>query len=188
MSTALNRSRAATRLQFLALGVLMGAWGAHVPSIKSHHGLDEASLSFVLLAAALGAVSSLFMAGRVVARLGARGTAALAAVLAGGLLSAVLVVQGLTALLPLAVVLGACMSLFDVALNTEGAALERLGGRPVMSHLHGMFSVGGMLGAGAVAALWKTGVPPGVQLGCLGLGVSLTALLAARRMLLFLTG
>ena len=182
---ALRRSRAATRVQFLVLGVLIGAWGAHIPSIKAHHGLSEGSLSAVLLAAAVGAVSSLFTAGRVMAALGARRTAAGAAVLGGGLLGSVLAFQGLpmSLLLLQVVALGACMCLFDVALNTEGAALERLGGRPFMSHLHGMFSVGGMLGAGAVAALLGVGIAPGVQLWALGLGVALVAVWAARGML-----
>ena len=182
---ALRRSRAATRVQFLVLGVLIGAWGAHIPSIKAHHGLSESSLSAVLLAAAVGAVSSLFTAGRVMAALGARRTAAGAAVLGGGLLGSVLAFQGLpmSLLLLQVVALGACMCLFDVALNTEGTTLERLGGRPVMSHLHGMFSVGGMLGAGAVAALLGVGIAPGVQLWALGLGVGLVAVWAARGML-----
>ena len=182
---ALRRSRAATRVQFLVLGVLIGAWGAHIPSIKAHHGLSEGSLSAVLLAAAVGAVSALFTAGRVMAALGARRTAAGAAVLGGGLLGSVLAFQGLpmSLLLLQVVALGACMCLFDVALNTEGAALERLGGRPFMSHLHGMFSVGGMLGAGAVAALLGVGIAPGVQLWSLGLGVALVAVWAARGML-----
>ncbi|MEI6028157.1 MAG: MFS transporter [Betaproteobacteria bacterium] len=180
---ALTRSRGATRLQFLVLGVLMGAWGAHIPAIKAHHDLSDGSLSAVLLAAALGAVSSLFTAGRVVARLGARRTAAGAAVLGGCLLGSVLAFQGLPLLLLQVLVLGACMSLFDVALNTEGTMLERLGGRPVMSQLHGMFSVGGMLGAGAVAALLGVGIAPAVQLWGLGLGVGLVALVAARGML-----
>ena len=166
-------------------GVLIGAWGAHIPSIKAHHGLSEGSLSAVLLAAAVGAVSSLFTAGRVMAALGARRTAAGAAVLGGGLLGSVLAFQGLpmSLLLLQVMALGACMCLFDVALNTEGTTLERLGGRPVMSHLHGMFSVGGMLGAGAVAALLGVGIAPVVQLWALGLGVGLVAVWAARGML-----
>jgi len=121
----------------------------------------------------------------VMAALGARRTAAGAAVLGGVLLGSVLAFQGLpmNLLLLQVVALKACMCLFDVALNTEGTTLERLGGRPVMSHLHGMFSVGGMLGAGAVAALLGVGIAPGVQLWALGLGVGLVAVWAARGML-----
>jgi len=184
-SPAELRARAlhATRLQFALLGVLIGAWGAHIPTLKAHHALSEGTLAVALLAAALGAVSSLFVAGRVVARLGAAGTAASAATLGGLMLGALLSFQGLGLLLPVAWVLGACMSLFDVAVNTEGSMLERQGGRPVMSQLHGMFSLGGMAGAGGVAALLAAEVPAAAQLWSLGLGLALASLLAARRML-----
>ena len=69
--STLARARRATRVQFLALGVLGGTWGTHIPSVKAHYALSEATLSLVLLAAAAGAVSSLFIAGRVVGWIGA---------------------------------------------------------------------------------------------------------------------
>ena len=68
----LARARWATRVQFAALGLLSGTWGAHIPSVKAQYGLGEAVLSMVLLSAAVGAVLSLFIAGRVVGRFGAR--------------------------------------------------------------------------------------------------------------------
>jgi hypothetical protein len=48
----------ATRLQFAELGMLGGAWGVHIPSVKTQYALGEAMLSSVLLAAAIGAVIS----------------------------------------------------------------------------------------------------------------------------------
>ena len=67
----LRRARWATRLLFMALGTLAGTWGAHIPSLKARYAINEATLSMVLLAAAIGAVLSLFVAGRVVGRFGA---------------------------------------------------------------------------------------------------------------------
>lgn len=55
-----------TRFQFVALGVLSGAWGVHIPSVKAHYGLGEMTLSLVLMSAAVGAVLSLLTAGRVI--------------------------------------------------------------------------------------------------------------------------
>ena len=181
--TGLSRARRATRVQFLALGVLAGTWGAHIPSVKARYGLSEATLSLVLLAAAMGAVASLFFAGRIVGRLGARRAAASAALLMCLTLGLVLEYSSLTALLPSMLVLGAAMSVFDVAINTEGSVLESLSGRAVMSNLHGMFSVGGMTGAGVVAALLAAGVAPGQQLiGVCG-AVALVVVIASRSML-----
>jgi predicted MFS family arabinose efflux permease len=179
----LPRARRSVRLQFALLGLLVGTWGAHIPSVKARHGIDEATLSLVLLAAAVGTVLSLFIAGRVVGRLGARGAAAAAGLTMGLLLAAVLVLPSVPVLVPAALLLGGAMSLFDVAINTQGSALEALAGRPIMSNLHGMFSVGGMAGAGSAAALLAAGVPASAQLPGVGLLVALAALAAARGML-----
>src|SRR5260221_141130 len=37
----------------MALGVVVGTWGAHIPSVKSGYALSEATLSIVLLAGAI---------------------------------------------------------------------------------------------------------------------------------------
>ena len=167
----------------MVLGLLLGTWGAHIPSVKAHYGIDEATLSMVLLAAAVGTVLSLFVAGRVVGRHGARRAAVAAGLAMCTLLGAVLLFPGVPALLPAALVLGAAMSLFDVAINTEGSALESLGGRPIMSQLHGMFSVGGMVGAGLAALLLDRGVSPGLQLPAVCLVLALVAVFTARGLL-----
>lgn len=176
-------ARHATRTQFLALGVLAGSWGAHVASVKARYALSEAALSVALLAAAVGAVASLFVAGRFVARLGARRAAVLAAAAACAMLAVVLQLGSFWVLVLAMLCFGAASSLFDVAINTEGSELEALGGQAVMSNLHAMFSVGGMLGAGCAALLFGLGVAPGVQLVAVAAATALVAALAARGML-----
>lgn len=171
----LARTRWAARGQFAALGVIGGAWGAHIPSVKAHYALDDLWLAAVLLAGALGAVSSLFFAGRVIARLGVRGSARLAAFAMAMLLGAVLHWPGLVALLAAMALFGAALSLFDVAINAEGTVLENLSGRRVMSNLHALFSVGGMLGASLSAALLGASVSATGQLAGIGAAVMLLA-------------
>jgi fucose permease len=173
----------ATRLQFGALGILGGAWGVHIPSVKARYALGEAMLSTVLLAAATGAVISLFAAGRLIGRLGARSACALAAAVMGATLALALVWGTLWLLLPAMLLFGMAMSLFDVAINTEGTALESLSGRTVMSNLHAMFSVGAMAGAALTGALLRAGVDPRVQLAAIGITTAVVVAIAARRML-----
>ena len=48
-------------------------------------------------------------------------------------------------------------SVVDVAMNTQGLALQRLMGRPVLSRLHAMHSLGGVLGAGVGALAARFG-------------------------------
>lgn len=167
----------------MVLGVLAGTWGAHVPSVKAHYALSEGVLAVVLFAAAAGTVLSLFVAGRIVGRIGARGAAALAAVTMSAVLATVLHYPDVAWLLPSMVAFGAAMSLFDVAINTEGSVLESLADRAVMSNLHGMFSVGGMTGAALAAYLLARAVPPGTQLLGVCAGTAIVAVVAATGML-----
>lgn len=155
LSGSLVRARWSTRVQFASLGILSGAWGAHVPSIKQHFALTEVSLSVVLLFVALGVLFSLMFVGRVVERLTARGAALIGGLLISAALAAMLHAPGFVLLLPIAFILGASMSLFDVSINADGTELEHVGGKPIMSNLHGMFSAGGMAGAALVALLLR---------------------------------
>lgn len=182
-SRTLSNAVWATRIQFSALGMLGGAWGVHIPSVKTQYALGEAMLSTVLLAAASGAVLSLFGAGRVIGRLGARNACAFAAAVMGAMLALALVWGTLWLLLPAMLLFGMAMSLFDVAINTEGTALESLSGRTVMSNLHAMFSVGAMVGAASTGAMLRAGVDARIQLAAIGIGTAVVVALAARRML-----
>ncbi|WP_418317664.1 MFS transporter [Piscinibacter sakaiensis] len=179
----LARARWATRAQFAALGLLAGAWGVHIPSVKAHYQLDEFNLSLMLLAGGCGAVSMLFVAGRAIGRFGARRGAAMAGLAVCAALMLVLAWAGIVPLLLTMLLLGAGMSLFDVAINAEGTALESLGGRSVMSNLHAMFSVGGMAGAGLTSLLLRAGVAPLLQLLLVGSAVAVLIVVASRSML-----
>jgi predicted MFS family arabinose efflux permease len=167
----------------MALGVLAGTWGAHIPSVKARYALTDATLSMVLLAAAVGAVLSLFIAGRIIAALGARKSAALAALTMSLLLGVVLDYTTLSALLPTTLVFGASMSLFDVAINTEGSELESVGGSAIMSNLHGMFSVGGMVGAALASTMLDHDISPRLQLAAVCAVTAIVAFVASRGML-----
>ncbi|MFT3956431.1 MAG: MFS transporter [Piscinibacter sp.] len=179
----LSLARRASRVHFAALGVLGGAWGVHIPSVKTQYGLGEGMLSLVLFAIAGGAVTSLFFAGRTIGRLGARRALLLGAAVMAASLALVLHWPSLPWLLPSMVLFGAAMSLYDVAINSEGTALESASGRAIMGGLHGMFSVGGMAGAALAAALLRAGVTPALQLAAIAGAVALAVLLAARYML-----
>ena len=181
---SLLRARWSTRVQFAALGILSGAWGAHVPSIKQHFDLTEASLSMILLSVAIGVLFSLMFVGRVVEKLTARGGALVGGLLIATALAAILYAPGFLFAFPIAFLLGASMSLFDVSINAEGTELEHVGGKPIMSNLHGMFSTGGMAGAALVAFLLRSGMPPAQQLAMISGVLAVVIAFASRGMLI----
>ncbi|CAM8666025.1 AraJ Arabinose efflux permease [Comamonadaceae bacterium] len=173
----------ATRGLFTVLGVFSAVWGVHIPSVKRQYDLGEAALSLVLVAAALGAIAALFFAGRVIGRLGARNAAAACAVVMAALLSMVLHWPGLPWVLASMLVFGASLSVYDVAINTEGSVLETAGGRPIIGSLHGMFSVGAMGGAALASGLLRVEVPAAWQLSVVAALVALCILVGSRWML-----
>ena len=161
---SLSASRRAIRVLFFVLGMAMGVWGAQVPAVKVHYGLDEQTLSLALLAGAGGAVLCLLTAGALVARFGARRCVQAAGTLMLASVAAVLQVRSLGALFALMLLLGAGSALFDVAINAEGSALEQRARRKLMSGLHAMFSLGGMAGALLCFLLHRGSVAPQFQL------------------------
>ena len=165
------------------LGIAAGTWGTHIASVSVTYSLNDAALSMVLLAVAVGTVSTLLVAGRIIARFGARNTVATCGPAFGLSLCFVLDYPGMWTLLVAAALLGASMSLFDVAINTEGSELETAGGRPIMSNLHAMWSIGAMLGAALTWALLEVRLRPATQLLVIGSCLAIISLFASRRML-----
>jgi MFS family permease len=58
---------------------------------------------------------------------------------------------------------GAALGAVDVAMNAHAVEVERRDERPLMSGFHGLFSVGGLIGAAGMSALLASGLP---LLGC----------------------
>ena len=55
---------------------------------------------------------------------------------------------------------GAAGGMMDVSMNAQAVAVEGRGDRPVMSSIHGVWSLGGLIGVVAVAAMLRAGLPP----------------------------
>ena len=177
-AAARNRARNATMALFFIAGMMYASWGVHVPTVRDRFHLNPALLSFALLAVAVGSIAAMATNGPWIARVGSR-----RACLAGGLTMSVcaaliLIVPSYWLLLVVLAVFGVGLATLDVAMNAEASAVEIAMGRPIMSTLHGMSSVGGMAGAAAGGALMSRGMAPSVHLA-LAAAVSALVLLVA---------
>ena len=177
------RATWAVRLQFFIAGVLFATWGVHVPTVKLHYALGEQALALAMLAAGVGAVATLTQAGRLVGRHGPRRAGVVSGTLCAISLALLLVPSGYAALLVLMVLFGVGNSLFDVSINAAASDLERLSGRSLMSGFHGMFSLGGMVGAMVGSALLAREVAAIAHLGWVALGSVLLIVAAGAVML-----
>ncbi|MER7624032.1 MFS transporter [Streptomyces sp. NPDC126503] len=150
----LRRARFAVAAVFCVHGAVTGSFATRIPWIQEHAGVSAGQLGLALAFPALGASLAMPLAGAVAHRLGAR--TALRALLALWTMSLTLPslapnVWGLCAAL---FVYGATSGMSDVAMNALGVETENRLGRSIMSSLHGMWSVGALVGsaAGTVAA------------------------------------
>ncbi|WP_230859688.1 MFS transporter [Actinoplanes aureus] len=160
MSTAVATDQRATRAVYVAftfLGVAMASFAARIPQIRDELDLTPSRLGLLLLAIALGSITSLPLAGQIVGRFGSRRTVAVMAVLLGASLSAVAIGYQF-GVVPVVIALylyGFATGAWDVAMNVQGAIVERRIGRSIMPRFHAGYSVGtvagALAGAGAVA-------------------------------------
>ncbi|MGY4829597.1 MFS transporter [Sphaerotilaceae bacterium SBD11-9] len=184
----LLRATIAVRILFFIAGALFATWGIHVPTVKLHYGLGEQALAMAMLASGVGAVLTLTQAGRIVGKQGPRRMALLSGFLCAASLAAVLASSNYIVLLALMVVFGIGMSLLDVSINAAASELERLRARNLMSGFHGMFSLGGMVGAALGSALLSRGMAPSSHLVSTSLGLLVVMLAAGAVMLRTVAG
>lgn len=161
-----TRAVRATYASFIVCGFAMASWAARIPQVRDELGLSPSALGLVLLAIAAGSIVALTAAGTLVGRLGSqRVVATMAWILGAGLLGVALGYRwGVVPLVAALVVFGFAIGAWDVAMNVQGALVERALGRSIMSRFHAGWSVGTVVGALLSAALVALHVPVSVHL------------------------
>ncbi|WP_416957029.1 MFS transporter [Nocardioides sp. T5] len=175
----LTAARNAVGLTFFLNGLVFASWVSRIPEVRSSFDLTNGQLGLVLLAIAMGSVLALPTTGAAINALGTVRIVRLGAVAATlGMATAAL---GLGHVLPLTVaglfVYGLGIGVWDVAMNVEGAEVERGLRRTIMPRFHAGFSGGTVVGALGGALLIELGVPAVVHL----VGVVLLAIVLVWR-------
>jgi fucose permease len=165
------RARNAVGVVFALNGLLYASLISRVPDLRDGLELDNSSLGLLLLAIAAGSLVALPSSGRLIDRWGAaavvRTGAGLCAVglsaaaLGAGSGSAGVAAAGLFAY-------GVGSGVWDVAMNVEGAEVERRLGRTIMPRFHAGFSLGTMGGAGLGVLVAAVDIPMLAHLAVLG--------------------
>lgn len=176
-------ARAATMALFFANGATFATWGIHIPTVKARFGLSEASLSLAMFMVAAGAIVAMKFAGQWAARVGTRRASVQGGVAFGVMTGLLMLMPSYPALLAVLLLFGITNAGFDVAINAQAATVEANHHKPIISSLHGMFSLGGMVGAAVGGVLLELGVPPAVHCGGMALVTMAAALCAGPFML-----
>ncbi|MEU7011710.1 MFS transporter [Streptomyces sp. NPDC046332] len=154
----LRRARFAVAAVFCVHGAVTGSFATRIPWIQDHADVSAGQLGLALAFPAIGASLAMPLAGAISHRYGAR--TALRGLLALWTLALILPslapnIYGLCAAL---FAYGATAGMSDVAMNALGVEVETRMDKSIMSSLHGMWSVGALIGSasGTVAAHFGT--------------------------------
>jgi len=181
--TLLLRRRISTYIFLFVPGFALASWVTRTPAIRDALSATTAEMGLLLFGVSIGSMSGILSSTGLVRRFGTRtvilnglsllifGVALVA--LGAGASSGPLVFFGLMCF-------GAGIGSAEVAINIEGAEVERLSGAPVLVELHGFFSAGTLAGAVLGIALTTADFPVTAHLAAV-VAVSIPALAWAIR-------
>jgi fucose permease len=186
-STAVRTSARLWRNAVFAIFALNGLGIAAIisraPTLRDELHIGVAQMGALIFAAAVGAIVGLLFSGHIVQWLGGRRTIGIALSLCGLMVAGVGVGAHLGSY-PIAwgalALYGAGSSVCDVAMNVEGAGVERVTGQAIMPWFHAAWSIGTVISAAIGSGAAFAGAVPAVHLAVIGAVVVAGGLISSR--------
>ena len=176
-------ARAAVAALFLTNGAVFFNVVPRYPEIKADLGLSNTFLGTALVGYPIGALLAGLLAGAAIRRFRSARVAAFGIVVATVATLAIPVAPNWIAFSVALFVVGALDSVVDVAQNAHGLRVQRLYGRSIVNSLHGVWSIGAVLGGLMGAAAAGLHIPLAIHLSISAALFSTIALVAYRFLL-----
>ena len=162
-------SRKALQLRMWALfmffflpGLLMASWATRTPAIRDILSVSTAEMGIVLFGLSIGSMSGILCSAFFVKRFGTRTvirTTMSCAIVGMMILSLALHLSSAWVFAIGLAIFGASFGSAEVAINVEGAVVEREMKKTVLPMMHGFYSLGTLVGAGVGMAVTAFGLP-----------------------------
>jgi MFS family permease len=182
------RARRAVAVVFAAHGAASGSFATRIPWIQEHLGLGTGRLGLALVFATVGAAASMPFSARLAHRHEPRAALRVLMALCCTGLALPALAPGFGWLCGALLLYGAGLGIADVAMNAHAVQVEERFGRSVMSGLHGMWSVGTLVGGGAGALAAHVALDARIHLALAAPVLAAVSVAAARRTLDVRTG
>ena len=169
--------RKATRAVYIAFaggGFAYASWASRIPQVRAELRVTPGTLGLILLCGAIGSGTATPLSGLVVGRIGeARAVVVMSLTSAAGLATIAVGYSRVDAVATGLFFFGFGTGAWDVAMNVQGAAVERGLGHAIMPKFHAGWSLGTVAGAGAGAAMVALGVPVTAHLLAVAVAVAI---------------
>ena len=135
------------RMGFLAAGFAIAAWAPIIPFIKDRFALDEHGLGLLLLCVGAGSLFSSPLSGVLTSRFGCKIPIFGATITWAICIALISVLNNIYLMAFVLFIFGMAAVILEVVSNINGAMIEQLTGKTVMSGLHALYSLGGLTGS-----------------------------------------
>ena len=155
-----RKARLAISFIFLTNGMGFASIAPHLPWLQDKFQLTEAEMGLLLLCHAIGAVTMMLVAGRVIHSFGSRLPVIVGGCLLILLLPMVFWLDQIQIIILVLIIAGAGIGTMDVAMNAQAVMVENGLGKPIMSSFHGLWSLGAMSGGATATFALTLGFTP----------------------------
>lgn len=168
---------------FFLAGICFASWASRIPDIQTKLHLNSAALGGVLLCLPVGLLTSLPIAGFLVAKYGSRIIVMLAAVLYATTLPMLGLASSVTQLMITLFVFGFGGNMLNISINTQAVGTEGLYQKPIMASFHGIWSTAGFTGAAIGTLSVRLRVIPSYHFLCISGLAGLILLIFSRTLI-----
>jgi fucose permease len=167
----LKRAKNATKTIFLVCGLAISSWAPMVPFVKDKLRINDGSLGLLLLFLGAGAIITMPLTGWLIHKIGTRIVIIVSAIVIAVSFPIVLSLNNWFEIAGILFIFGSGIGSIDIAINTHGVHVQNMADKPIMSSLHGLFSVGGLCGPILVGVLIKAGLAPPITAGVISMSL-----------------
>ena len=140
-------------LFFSVNSIFFGSWITRLPDIQERLGISDGELGLALLGVPLGSVSVMPFISYFIQKYGAGRVTIFISIIFCIISTLPVFAPSLLGLFIILTMVGIVTGSMDIAMNAAAAIVEEQKGRPIMSTCHGLWSLGGMIGAASTSIL-----------------------------------
>ena len=167
---------------FLAAGFAIAAWAPIIPFIKDRFALDEHGLGLLLLCVGAGSLFSSPLSGFLTSRFGCKIPIFGATITWAICIALISVINNIYLMAFVLFIFGMAAVILEVVSNINGAMIEQLTGKTVMSGLHALYSLGGLTGSFGVTFILGAQAGLVVAASCAAIFMLTAVLLGGRNL------